>query len=120
MCIKFPPKYLNPDFFPLHSTSTYTCRVIIVLMVHNGKAMVIFFFFFFAIIVRSTWEFRGGNVQVTGLAAYYNYLYKKIKIKIVTSVLKAHNINEHKPQYTKRCCHIKTLYKTLSSISHTR
>ena len=87
MCIKLPPKDLNPNIFSLHPTNTYICRVTIVLKAHGDKAVMIFFFLF-AI--------------------------------IVTSVHKAHNINEHKPQYTKRCCHINTLYKTLSSISHTR
>ena len=37
MCVKLPPRDLNPDPYPSHSTSTYTCEVIIAPRVCNGK-----------------------------------------------------------------------------------
>ena len=37
MCVKLPSENLNPSPCPPHSTSTYTCGVIIMLRVLGGK-----------------------------------------------------------------------------------
>ena len=37
MCVKLPPKNLNSDPYPPHSTSTYTYRVTIAPKVCGGK-----------------------------------------------------------------------------------
>ena len=37
MCVKFPPRNLNPGRYPLHSTNTYTCGVTITPRVCGGK-----------------------------------------------------------------------------------
>ena len=36
MCVKFPPRDLNPGPYPSHLTSTYTCKVTIALRVCGG------------------------------------------------------------------------------------
>ena len=36
MCVKLPPKNLNPVPYPPHSTSTYTCGVTIAQRVCGG------------------------------------------------------------------------------------
>ena len=37
MCVKFPPEDLNPDPYPPHLTSIYTCKVTTAPMVCGGK-----------------------------------------------------------------------------------
>ena len=37
MCVKLPPRDLNPDLYPPHLISTYTCRVIIAPRSCGGK-----------------------------------------------------------------------------------
>ena len=37
MCVKLLLRDLNPNPYPLHPTSTYTCRVTIALRVYSGK-----------------------------------------------------------------------------------
>ena len=40
MCVKFPLGYLNLGFYPLHSTSTYTCEVTTAPMVRSGESLI--------------------------------------------------------------------------------
>ena len=37
MCVKLPPRDLNPDPYPLHPTSTYTCGVTTAPRVYGGN-----------------------------------------------------------------------------------
>ena len=37
LCLKLPPENLNPDSYPSHPISTYTCRMTIVSRVLNGN-----------------------------------------------------------------------------------
>ena len=39
MCVKLLPKNLNPDLYPLHPTSTYTCGVTTALRVPGGLSL---------------------------------------------------------------------------------
>ena len=41
MCVKLPSGYLNPGPYPSHPTSTYTCRVTIILRVCGGEIALI-------------------------------------------------------------------------------
>ena len=36
MCVKLPSRDLNPDTYPPHPTSTYTCGVAVALKVCDG------------------------------------------------------------------------------------
>ena len=40
MCVKLPPRDLNPDPCPPHPTSTYTCGVTIALRVCGGSSVI--------------------------------------------------------------------------------
>ena len=37
MCVKLPPRDLNPDPYPPHLTSVYTCEVTTTPRVYNGE-----------------------------------------------------------------------------------
>ena len=37
MCVKLPPRDLNPDHCPPHPTNTYTCEVTTAPRVRGGK-----------------------------------------------------------------------------------
>ena len=41
MCVKLLPENLNPDPYPSHSTSTYTCGITTAPRVHSGTLKII-------------------------------------------------------------------------------